>query len=52
MNAFSSIKQMQKKIIQEQEKKCYKVENVNSVTRSSLYKDEREKWEGKTIAAE
>lgn len=40
---LSPVSNMQKKIIQEQEKKCYKVENVNSVTRSSLYKDEREK---------
>jgi len=36
MNAFSSIKQMQKEVIQEQGKKCYKAENVNSVTSSSL----------------
>lgn len=36
INAFSSIKQMQKKNIQEQEKKCCKIENVNSVTSSSL----------------
>lgn len=38
INAFSSIKQMQKKNIQEQEKKCCKIENVNSV---AVCKDER-----------
>lgn len=36
MNVVSDIKDMQKNIIQEQEKECYKIENINSVANSSL----------------